>query len=231
MQEAFKLMRTAKSTGDWIREQLSRTYSLNQLDLGADARLAKKGFTFETESYEIAELGHLCIMRMKAMLGLMRMETVILSVTHRDAPLINLDYVKAAGKETQLVELYNTQIASEAEELQEAFRKIRDRDADLTDYTSPGKHWYDDILYPCSYHKTGKGVSDRLAGAARDCAGTYISLLASAPACDPAAKQDKIHSFAESLLKSGGPAVDQVAKLFGRDTAERLILRHMYGVR
>ena len=223
-------MRTAKSTGDWIRE-LSRTYSLNQLDLGADARLAKKGFTFETESYEIAELGHLCIMRMKAMLGLMRMETVILSVTHRDAPLINLDYVKAAGKETQLVELYNTQIASEAEELQEAFRKIRDRDADLTDYTSPGKHWYDDILYPCSYHKTGKGVSDRLAGAARDCAGTYISLLASAPACDPAAKQDKIHSFAESLLKSGGPAVDQVAKLFGRDTAERLILRHMYGVR
>ena len=224
-------MRTAKSTGDWIREQLSRTYSLNQLDLGADARLAKKGFTFETESYEIAELGHLCIMRMKAMLGLMRMETVILSVTHRDAPLINLDYVKAAGKETQLVELYNTQIASEAEELQEAFRKIRERDADLTDYTSPGKHWYDDILYPCSYHKTGKGVSDRLAGAARDCAGTYISLLASAPACDPAAKQDKIHSFAESLLKSGGPAVDQVAKLFGRDTAERLILRHMYGVR
>ena len=224
-------MRTAKSTGDWIREQLSRTYSLNQLDLGADARLAKKGFTFETESYEIAELGHLCIMRMKAMLGLMRMETVILSVTHRDAPLINLDYVKAAGKETQLVELYNTQIASEAEELQEAFRKIRDRDADLTDYTSPGKHWYDDILYPCSYHKTGKGVSDRLAGAARDCAGTYISLLASAPACDPAAKQDKIHSFAESLLKSGGPAVDQVMKLFGRDTAERLILRHMYGVR
>ena len=77
MQEAFELMRTAKSTGDWIREQLSRTYSLNQLDLGADARLAKKGFTFETESYEIAELGHLCIMRMKAMLGLMRMETVM----------------------------------------------------------------------------------------------------------------------------------------------------------
>ena len=201
------------------------------LDLGADARLAKKGFTFETESYEIAELGHLCIMRMKAMLGLMRMETVVLSVTHRDAPLINLDYVKAAGKETQIVELYNTQITAEAEELQEAFRKIRDRDADLADYTSAGKHWYDDILYPCSYHKTGKGVSDRLAGTARDCAGTYLSLLSSAPACDPAEKQDKVRTFAETLLKSGGPAVDQMTKLFGHDTAERMILRHMYGVR
>ena len=70
-----------------------------------------------------------------------------------------------------------------------------------------------------------------LAGAARDCAAEYISLLASAPDCDPAEKQAKSRHFAESLLASGGPAVDQVTKLFGRETAERLILRHMYGVR
>ena len=224
-------MKTEQDAGSWIREQLSKSYRLKQLDLGADARLTKKGFTFETEAYKVSELGHLCIMRMKAMLGLMRMETVILSVTHKDVPLINLDYVKAAGKETQIVELYNTQIAYEAEELQGALQKISDRDADLTDYTSAGTHWYDDILYPCSYHKTGKGISDRLAEAARDCAGKYISLLASAPDCDPAEKQAKSRDFAESLLASGGPAVDQVTKLFGRETAERLILRHMYGIR
>lgn len=223
-------MKTEQNTGSWILEQLSRTCSLKQLDLGADARLTKKGFSFETESYEIAELGHLCIMRMKAMLGLMRMETVVFSVTHKDAPLINLDYVQAFGKETQIVELYDTQIAFEPEDLQKAFRQIRDRDADLADYTSGGTHWYDDILYPCSYHKTGKGVSDRLAKAARDCAGAYISLLASSPACDPAEKQDKTRHFAETLFASGGPAVDQVTRLFGRDTAERLILRHMYGI-
>ena len=224
-------MKTKQSVGNWIREQLSKSYSLKQLDLGADARLSQKGFTFETESYEVSELGHLCIMRMKAMLGLMRMETVILSVTHKDVPLINLDYVKADGKETQIVELYNTQIAYEAKELQEALQKIRDRDSDLTDYTSAGAHWYDDILYPCSYHKTGRGVSDRLAGAACDCAGEYLSLLAFAPDCNPAEKQAKSRNFAESLLASGGPAVDQVTKLFGRETAERLILRHMYGIR
>lgn len=224
-------MKTTQSAGNRIREQLSKSYSLKQLDLGADARLAKKGFTFETESYEVTELGHLCIMRMKAMLGLMRMETVILSVTHKDVPLINLDYVKVFGKETQLVELYNTQIAYEAKELQDALQKICDRDADLTDYVSPGAHWYDDILYPCSYRKTGKGVSDRLAGAARDCSDRYLSLLASAPDCSPAEKQAKSRNFAETLLASGGPAVDQVTRLFGRETAERLILRHMYGVR
>ena len=86
-------MKTEQSVGNRVRDLLSKSYSLKQLDIGADARLAKKGFTFETESYEVSELGHLCIMRMKAMLGLMRMETVILSVTHKDVPLINLDYV------------------------------------------------------------------------------------------------------------------------------------------
>ena len=59
-------MKTEQNTGSWILEQLSRTCSLKQLDLGADARLTKKGFTFETESYEVAELGHLCIIQMKA---------------------------------------------------------------------------------------------------------------------------------------------------------------------
>lgn len=224
-------MKTEQSAGSWVREQLAKSYQLKQLDLGADARMSRKGITFETESYEVSGLGHLCTMRMKAMFGLMRMEAVILSVTHKDVPMINLDYVKAMGKETQMVELYNTQIADEAKELQEELQKIRDRDADLTDYVSPGTHWYDDILYPCSYRKTGKGVSDRLAAAARDCAGKYISMLASAPDCDPAEKQAKARHFAESLLASGGPAVDQVTRLFGRETAERLILRHMYGVR
>ena len=224
-------MNKENSAGNWIRNQLSKTYSLKQLDLGADARLSKKGFTFETDAFEIANLGHLCVMRMKAMFGLMRMETVVLAVTQKDIPLINLDYVKAFGKETQIVELYDTQLAFDPDDLQKALQQIRDRDADLEDYTSPGKHWYDDILYPCSYHKKGKGVSDRLAAAARDCATAYLSHIASSPACDPAEKQGKTKSFAEKLFASGGPAVDQVTKLFGRETAERLIIRHMYGIR
>ncbi|MBQ6374923.1 MAG: hypothetical protein IJJ45_10635 [Clostridia bacterium] len=222
-------MRKESNTGNWIRDRLSQTYALKRLDLGADARLSKKGFAFETEAYEVAGLGHLCIMRMKAMFGLMRMETVILSVTHRDMPLINLDHVNAFGKETQFVELYDTQLTFEPKELQNAFQRIRERDDDLEDHVSAGTHWYDDILYPCAYHKKGKGVSDRLAGSARDCASAYISLIASAPACDPAVKQGKIRSFAERLFANGGPAVDQVTRLFGRDTAERLIVRHMYG--
>lgn len=224
-------MKTKSTTVSQTKDLLSQAYSMKQLDLDSDARLVRKGFVFETEAYDIAELGHLCVMRMKAMLGLMQMETAILSVTHKDMPLINLDYVKAFGKETQIVELYDTQLAYEPEELLKSFEQIQGRDVDLADYISVGTHWFDDILYPCSYHKMGRGVSERLAGAARDCVETYISLLASAPTCDPVEKQGKTRSFAEKLFANGGPAVDRVTRLFGRETAERLIVRHMYGIR
>ena len=36
------LMNTKQDAGSWIREQLSKSYLLKQLDLGADARLARK---------------------------------------------------------------------------------------------------------------------------------------------------------------------------------------------
>lgn len=216
--------------GGMMLELLSRSYPVRKVDVGTDARLKKGAFVFDTEVHKVGDLGHLCSLRMKAMLGLMRMETVVFAVSGRDVPLLNLDWVKAAGKETQIVELYDTQLQPCPEENLAAYQRLLERDAELQDYVSGGAHWYDGLLYPCSYHKTGKDVGDRLARAAQDYAAEYLKQLAAAPDCDAAAKMAKIRAFAESLLANGGPAVDQVTKLFGRETAERLILRHMYGV-
>ena len=44
-----------------------------------------------------------------------------------------------------------------------------------------------------------------------------------------AEKNAKIRSFAETLIRQGGPAVDMMTKLFGAETAGRVILSHMYG--
>ena len=223
-------MKQTDKLGDMLLEQLSRTYSVVKTDVGQDAHLSKSGFAFDTEVYEIGDLGHLCFLRMKAMLGLMKMRTIVLAVKGKDVPLLNLDWVKVPGKETQMVELYDTQLHPCPEENLAAYQRLLERDAELQDYVSGGAHWYDGLLYPCSYHKTGKEVGDRLARAAHDYAAEYLKQLAAASDCDAAAKMAKTREFAENLLNQGGPAVDQVTRLFGRETAERLILRHMYGV-
>lgn len=223
-------MSSTQGLGDMVRTRLEKQYALKKEELGADARLSAKGMVFETESYEIPDLGHFCILRMNAFLGLMKMETAVLAVTGKDVPLLNLDWVRAFGKETQIVELYDTQLTPYPDEALEEFDALRRRDDDLPGMSSGGR-WYDAILYPCSYHKAGKKLTERLSAAARDYTAVFLRQLAEAPACDAQAKQAKNRAFAERLFAEGGPAVDQVTKLFGAETAKRLILRYMYGVK
>ena len=164
---------------------------------------------FETKSYEITTVGHLCILRMKAMLGLMKMETVVLAPEEKDMPLLNLDWVGVLGKETQIVEFYDTQLTPCSPESLAGFQAVCDRDADLPNMEAK-PHWYDAILLPCSYHKAGRGISKRLAAAAHDDLEQYIRQLKVAPLCDQAAKKAATRAFAERLCTEGGPAVGQI---------------------
>ena len=53
------------------------------------------------------------------------------------------------------------------------------------------------------------------------------------PQCDETdaeEKRRKVESFATRLYEDGGQAVNMISKLFGKETAKRVILRHMYGV-
>lgn len=218
-----------KGLGDIITEELKKGYTLIPDDIGSDARLSKSGMVFDTRSYTVEGLGHLCVLNMKAMLGLMKMETVVLSVFDRDVPLINLDWISAFGKETQLNELYDAQIAPYPQNRLDEFSRIKNADSDLTDYVS-APSWYDGIKYECSYHKTGKKISQRLSSAAAEYIAVFADQLKDADICDPEIKKKKIRDFACTLVEKGGPAVNQFTKLFGNETAERLILKHMYGV-
>ena len=216
--------------GDLTLQRLREEYRVAERDLGKDARLYKSGMHFTVRSWDIEGLGVLCVMDMKAMLGLMKMESVVLSVQQKDVPLFNTDWIYAMGKETQLVELYDTMLEPFSEEAQAPFAAIRDRDKDLPAYES-GAHWYDPILYPCSYGRTTKKPGDRFYKASVDYLDEYLKLLRGLPACDAEKKREKVRAFAQGLLDNGGPAVNQIRKLFGEETAQRLLLSHMYGVR
>ena len=208
---------------------LGADYPLEKTDIGNDARLSKNGFVFETEVYEAAGLGHLCFLRMSAMLGLMKMETAVITTREKDLPLLNLDWVKAMGKETQIAELYDVQLAPYSIDAQAEFEAVKARDSALPEPESK-PHWYDAILLPCSYHKAGRGLSGRLNDAAHSYLQVYAAQLKNAVSCDSAAKEGKIRRFAETLFEQGGPAVDMFRKLFGEDTARRMILKYMYGI-
>ncbi len=221
--------KSGSSNGRYLLKQLARHYKIRRIDIGRDAHLSKSVFVFNTRTYEIEDVGHVCIMNMKGMFGLMKMETVILASTKKDVPLMNIDWIKVPGKQTLLGELYDTQLAPWPEESQAAFMQISEHDRDLPDYSSDFRHWYDSLLYACSYHKTGRGVSSRLHASAREFSALFVRQLKEAPECDVEVKKEKIEAFARELAANGGSAVKMFTKLFGQETADRMVIHHMYG--
>lgn len=222
-------MRAHLDRGELALSAFKHEYPLTQLDLGTDAVLSKRGMTFQTEAWRVGDVGHLCIMRMRAFFGLMRMETFIFAPETIDAPLFNVDWVSAFGTETQIAEFYDVQLQPWPEEYQAELQSVSDRIASLPNLQNE-PHWYDDLLYPCSCGKKGKGVSSQLAEAACDFAAAYVAQLPLLPTCDAAQKKEKVRAYAERLYAEGGVAVQQVTKLFGSDVAHRLVVQHMYGV-
>ena len=221
--------------GQYATAALGQYFELIPGNIGADAHLSKRGMTFDTKSCEIKGVGHLCVMRMNAFMGLMKMETIVIAPTKVDMPLFNVDWVSAFGTETLIAELYDTQLEPWPGEAQKKFEEIQEEYLDVEDNES-GEHWYDSVLYPVSIHKKGKGLTDRFNDAAKD----YIDLFAAelAELSEPAAagmcpadlKRARVGDFARTLVENDGPAVNMMAKLFGEETMRRIVLKHMYGV-
>ena len=221
--------------GQYATAALGQYFELIPGNIGADAHLSKRGMTFDTKSCEIKGVGHLCVMRMNAFMGLMKMETIVIAPAKVDMPLFNVDWVSAFGTETLIAELYDTQVEPWPGEAQKKFEEIQEEYLDVEDNES-GEHWYDSVLYPVSIHKKGKGLTDRFNDAAKD----YIDLFAAelAELSEPAAagkcpadlKRARVGDFARTLVENDGPAVNMMAKLFGEETMRRIVLKHMYGV-
>lgn len=215
--------------GQYTITALRRYFDLVPKDLGADAHRSKRGMTFDTKSWEIPGAGHLCVMRMNAFLGLMKMETVVIAPFEADLPLFNADWVKAFGTETFIAELYDTQLEPWPGEAQKKFEQIKGSYADIEDYSS-GEHWYDEVLYPASLHKKGKDLTDRFNSAAKEYIDLFTAELAAAEKCPADQKRELVRGFAQKLVRNDGPAVSMMAKLFGKETMRRIVMKHMYGV-
>lgn len=212
-----------------ILTKLKEAYEIEEHDIGGDAHLSGKGMKYQLHTYHIKGLGHLCTMKMSAMLGIMKMETAVIAAEEKDVPMMNIDFIEVMGRRTQLVEFYDNQLNPLPEKAQDAYMKIKNSTPELQDYQS-GEHWYDSILYPFSYGKVKKGDPAVFDKVCMEYLEEYIRQAKEAPDCDPTAKKARTEAFAQGLLDNGGPAVNTFKKQFGDETTARIVRRHMYGV-
>lgn len=207
-----------------LLQTINALHPLQEKDVGEFATLKVKGMHFTIQCWTAEGLGHVSLMRAKGMLGLMKMDTLIVNPRLRDLPLFSYDRIFAMGNDTLLLELYDTTlspfICPALDDLFEEAKSLPERD--------PGTHWYDDIRLPQSLSKKGKAAQtpsfDRMAAAYLD-----AWLHAEGTVTDPLEKQKKTNAYVKGLLKNGGPSTDVFMKKLGQDRTTQLFRNVLFG--
>lgn len=204
--------------------KLSSQFKVSERNLGEYARVKKSGMDFEIHGYEIEGIGKMSTLSMKAMLGLMKMETLIVSPMEVDTPLYSFDWVRAMGSDTLIIELYDTQLAPCD---LGAFDAEKAKAAALPD-NDLGQHWYNYLHLSPTVSKKGKKGKVDYSPLIEGYTEEFIKLLKCSAPCDKAAKQKKIYDYTDGLLTNGGPACDQFKKMIGEEKTRELFMKYIF---
>ena len=182
-----------------------------------------KGMTFSLQSYDWDGCACLSYLSMRAFLGLMKMETVICTPRTKDLPLFSYDKICVFGKESLLLELYDTQVEpidlSSLDAVKMSHQDLKDKKR------KPA--WYDSLrLSPCTFKM---GPARRLAQLSEEMTTAYLNLFPTARTIDPSVKNARNSSYVEGLISKGGPAINTMRSILGDEPAETLFRRFIFG--
>ena len=98
------------NTIEVMLKAFNERYEVTELDVGEFKTLKVGPMKLNVSQYYIKGVGNLSIMKGKAMLGLMKMDTLILSAFEIDAPIFSYDRIHAMGNDTLIYDLYDSYI-------------------------------------------------------------------------------------------------------------------------
>ena len=208
---------------------ITQRYRLNGIDPKEYKKLKASGMDFRIWAFEAEGLGNVSAMTASGFFGLMKMDTLIITPTQVDMPLLSYDRVHAMGNDTLIFELYDTLLGqtdlSALEQVKAAAAALPDHDL--------GSHWYDPIKLAVSLSKKGKKKqTSAFDQTARDYLLSYLEACQTAPVCtDPDAKREKASVYVEGLLEHGGPSTDVFKKAIGEEKTGELFRKYLFATR
>ncbi len=182
-----------------------------------------KGMKFQLQSYDWEGCACVSYLSMRAFLGLMKMETLICTPYTKDLPIFSYDKIKAFGKKSLLIEVYDTQVESvdlsTMDRVKESYKDLKDK--------HPKPAWYDSLRLSPSTFK--EGPEAQLTQLATSMTTAYLNLFPTAHEVDRDVKTAKNRLYVEGLISNGGPAINAVRGMLGDEAAETLFRRFLFG--
>ena len=204
-------------------ETIAGSFPLTELPCGEFEKMTVNGMVFHVRRFIAGGLGNVSVMAASA--GPMKMDTLVITPTERDMPLLSYDRVLAMGNDTLIFELYDTLLGTAD---LSGLDEVKAAAADLPDHDL-GSHWYDSIKLPQSLSKQGtKAQSEAFDSIVSRYLTQYLAAARNAPACDAARKREKAGIYTEGLLTHGGPSTDIFKKGIGEEKAAELFRRVLF---
>lgn len=168
---------------------------------------------FCLEQYEAEGLGNLCVLKTRAMLGLMKLVTVVVTPnTGKNVPFLLIDTMDMGKKHLCYVEYYDcTAHGADRDLLLAAGAPY----ADVAEYAEKPA-WYVSERMKGSLIKTGDKA--RLEQMAMDALTAYREQAAAAPV--KAENIDGLKAFQQRMMKEGNPSTAALTRTLGKEGAE-----------
>ena len=210
-----------------VKQMIEKDYVLKERNMGNLQEIHKGVYHFYNHSYSIIGIGSLFTMELRAMFGLMKMQTIVISPQYKDLDFCNVDAIHAMANDTILLEMYRS--SSQKADLSE-FEDLAARVKNLTDYESAPR-WYDSYKRSSCIGKKGVGAKRIHLELTKQYVSLYLDLLRKAPYCDYSEKQQLTNEYVSQLIENGGAAVDSLSKMIGAELTAELINRFMFNVK
>jgi hypothetical protein len=185
------------------------------------------GMKFEIKAYDAKGLGRVSIMKAKGFFGLMKMDTLMITPTDKDLPLLSYDRINAMGNDTLIIELYDTLV--EKFDLS-PLACVKDKYNNLPDHNL-GEHWYDSIKFSESVSKKGKKKEfEQYNELTLEYVNEYLN-LSSKDITNKEEKNNKSKTYVDGLLTNGGPSTSVFQKNIGKEKTEKLFKEILFGTK
>lgn len=210
---------------DKIIELLKENYKLKEIDVGEFKKMKVGPMTFNLSCYDADSLFKVSYMKGKALFGLMKMTTVVITSAKKDIPIFSYDRIKAGKKDICIFELYDTR---QKKEDYPEFEKIKLEFLNYKKYDIKPA-WSDDIKLKESFSVFSKGANtfDILI---KDLFKEFFKIIEESNIIDSDCKNKMNAFYVDNLLIKGGISTDMFIKKFGKEKTEQLYKKYIFSI-
>ncbi len=208
-----------------IIKNLATQFKLTEIDVGDFKKMKVGPMTFFLKCYDAEGLFKVSYLKGKALFGLMKMTTIVLTSNTKDIPIISYDRIKAGKKDVCLMEFYDTcrkrpsyedllKIKKEFTtypryEIKPAFSDEIKLEPSFSVYSKHGNHF--DLLLNDYFTEIE----------------TIINEAENIPEDE---KREANKKYVDGLLMNGGTSTDMFVKKIGKEKTEKLFRKFVFFV-